>query len=151
MWQYCLTGFSIISCKIWPNAFWTKIRLICECHHQSNILHFCKQRLLNIRWLYLGLPLCSILITDYLEASEARATVAAGWEGRFGVCCWENTELEPEAEVPPPPPEVVCAGGGCGEDDVDGESFVNCCWADALARNSAARNCSKWNCCLSWN
>ena len=90
-------------------------------------------------------------VTDYLGASEARASVAAGWEGRFGVCCWENTELEPEAEVPPPPPEVVCAGGGCGEDDVDGESFVNCCWADALARNSAARNCSKWNCCLSWN
>ena len=29
------------------------------------------------------------------------------------------------------------------EDDVDGDSFVNCCCAVALARNSAARNCSK--------
>ena len=99
----------------------------------SNLYKFGSHFVTSIYWLLGG-------VVGGATGAVARVT---GWEGKFGGCCpgWENTELDGD----------VAGGGGCGEDAVDGESFVNCVWADALARNSAARNCSKWNCCRSWN
>ena len=98
----------------------------------SNLYKFGSHFVTSLYWLLGG-------VVGGATGAVARVT---GWEGKFGGCCpgWENTELDGD----------VAGGGGCGEDAVDGESFVNCVWADALARNSAARNCSKWNCCRSW-
>ena len=76
----------------------------------------------------------SIYCEVYVDCDGNVVTLAEGVGGR-AVACWGWGEANPGDKA------LV----------VWGLSLFNCCWAAALALNSAALSCSKWNCCRSWN